>query len=252
MYDFLNKNKINYRKKVASRVLASANKIFMTYGIMAENLNQGYDPDYHKKVIEIHLPNLIDRKLPNNVNKDSNEVIATYAGLFYSDIRRPNEMLDILSKFPKEFTIQIFGVGCENTLKEKKSLFTESKLEIKGRIPFQECLNELSKSNILINLGNKITNQMPSKVFEYISFGKPILNFYNTTEDPSLKYFKDYPLCYSINVNHYNEDDINNAIKFCLQNKNKQLTFKESTQNLEYCVADNVGKLIFEQMKTDE
>ena len=57
-------------------------------------------------------------------------------------------------------------------------------------------------TDVLVNIGNLIINQIPSKIFEYISTGKPIINIYKTLKCPTLKYTKKYPLC----LNIYEED----------------------------------------------
>ena len=46
--------------------------------------------------------------------------------------------------------------------------------------------------------GNKVDNQVPSKIFDYISLGKPIINVYTSEKDPALEYLKQYPLALNI------------------------------------------------------
>ena len=237
-------SKINYRKKVAKKVLKKANHIFMVDGIVGENKKQCFNPEYHKKVTEIYIPMLKEVSLPK-IEKTTKKTNLVYAGLFYRDIRNPEKMLNILSRLSSECEIKLFGQGCEDIVDEKKKLFDKSTINLGGLISHEECLNEISKADFLINLGNSITNQMPSKVFEYISFGKPIINFYFTEEDMCLKVFKSYPLAFNINVNNYTEEDVKNLNKFIYENKGKLLNYKEATKNLEDYKVENIAEKIY-------
>lgn len=40
-------------------------------------------------------------------------------------------------------------------------------------------------ADYLLNIGNTVTNQLPSKVLEYISTGKPVINFYKSEDCPA-------------------------------------------------------------------
>ena len=242
----LDGSKVSKREKIAEKILSKADKLFVQEGIIQENLRQGFSPDYHNKVVEIALPNLIKRELKNNIEKTNKGVLLTYAGHLYADIRRPDEMLDIISKFDKKYTLQILGDGCEDIIDKKRSLFVNSKLVTKGKVSFDECLNELSKSNILVNIANTITNQMPSKVFEYISFGKPVINFYFSEDDLGLKYFKKYPLCFNLNVNNYDINDVEKLKEFCEKNAHKNISFEEATKSLQEYKSENICKKIYE------
>jgi hypothetical protein len=231
---------LKYRKKVAEKYFEFAEKIFVQRGIRDENMRKGYNPNYHNKIIDISLPNLKDRTKNNNLNNI--KINLTYAGYFYRDIRNPDQMLEMLSKLDDNYVINLVGDGCEDIVNSKS--FTKSQLKKFGKLSKDECDEILDNSNILINLSNTITNQLPSKVFEYIGFGKPIINFYFSENDTSLYYLKKYPLSFNINLNDINEKVIHELDKFCKKNKNRSLTFKESTQKLQDEVSERVVSLI--------
>lgn len=242
-----NCKKINKRKKIAENCLQFANKIFMQKGIKENNIKENYKPQYHKKVVDIYLPNLID-KTENSTKVNNGKINLTYAGIFYKDIRNPEKMLDILSSFDSRFKLVLVGSGCEDVVGSKKSLFKQCELVVLGRKQKNKCDELLKNSNILINLSNSIVNQVPSKVFEYIGLGKPIVNFYFTENDPSLNYFKKYDLCYNVNLNNYTEKDIEELKIWCLKNEKKQLTFEEATKNLDNERADVVCERIYKEI----
>ena len=238
-------NKINYRKKVACNILKDATHIFMLDGIMGENIKQGYLPKYHQKTTEIFIPVLSESNFILGEKSNKKTITMIYAGGFYRDIRNPSKMLDVLANL-NNIKIDLYGQGCEDIIEQKKDKFKNSELNLNGKLTHEECLKTISKSNILINLGNTITNQMPSKVFEYISFGKPIINFYFTEEDMCLKVFKKYPLVFNFNLNNYTEKDIAELKSFIEENKNKQLSFEEATKNLVEYRVESIAQKVYE------
>lgn len=245
----LKKNRIRNRKKVAIKVLEDADKIFMVRGIKEENIKQHFEPAYHSNVKVIELPNLVKPSsisLSEPKNRNSNEINLVYAGSFYKDIRNPSSMLDILSKLPNNMKITIMSTACEDIIERKRPLF-KGNLEILGQVEYNKCQQNLASADILINLGNTIPNQTPSKVFEYIALGRPIVNFYFNENDTSLYYFKKYPLALNINVNSYTDKDVKNIIDFCNKNKNTIFSYEEATKDLQDSLSTNVVQSIFNE-----
>lgn len=78
--------------------------------------------------------------------------------------------------------------------------------------------------DILVNIGNDCELQEPSKMFELLSTGLPILNFYYR-KDSQFEIIEKYPL--GINVRIDGEIGLELLESFCNNNKNKQLPFRE-------------------------
>lgn len=57
---------------------------------------------------------------------------------------------------------------------------------------YQAVLNLQQNADFLLNIGNKSSNQLPSKILEYISTGKPIINIYKNENCPTLNLLKGY------------------------------------------------------------
>lgn len=237
---------VKTRKKVAEKYFAKATKIFTAVGIVQENERRGYKPSFSNKIVEFSLPSLVDRTVKSQLNDEN--IKLTYAGIFYKKIRNPKEMLKILSQLGDEFEVDLMSQQCKNEIDEIKKQNPNFKLNDLGFLPREECLKKLQTSNVLINLGNTITNQTPSKVFEYIGTGKPVVNFYFDDNDTSLFYFKKYPLCFNINLNNYDNSVISELKEFCQKNKNTQLSFKEATKNLGDYTQDKVVKQIYSEI----
>ena len=63
-------------------------------------------------------------------------------------------------------------------------------------------------------------NQVASKVYDMIAFGKPILNFYQNENDISLEHMSKYPLCKSMPY-VVAQKTVDEICKFCKENKGK-------------------------------
>jgi len=52
-------------------------------------------------------------------------------------------------------------------------------------VPRQEALNKMADSiHCLLSIGNLNPNQLPSKIIEYLSTGKPVIHFAELENDP--------------------------------------------------------------------
>lgn len=241
--EILSKRKLSFRKKLAEKTLEKTNHIFMVDGILEGNIKKGFNPEYHKKTTEIFIPMLKKFDIEKSEKKSSKTTLC-YCGGFYKDIRNPERMLKILSGLDETVEIKWLGHGCEDIVKKELASFKNASFEIMGRVPHKKCVKEMVEADLLINLGNTVSNQMPSKIFEYIGMGKPIINFYFNDRDMCLPILEKYPLGLNINLNNSSKKDIDNLSKFIKENKGKQLSYEEATKNLEDYKIENVAEKI--------
>ena len=75
---------------------------------------------------------------------------------------------------------------------------TKCRIKIYGKMPYDFAKASMAKADVLVNIGNMSTNQIPSKIFQYMAQLKPVLNFYKIKEDTALPYLKKYPLAYNV------------------------------------------------------
>ena len=232
----LNKEK---RLELELETLKNADKVFLPPENFSENMQTKLSV-LENKYYPIDFP-LIKEKNNKTINSSSDEVNFVFTGTFYKDIRTPYVMLDFFKNIKFDYIINLYYISdddIENKLQVYQKEF-EDKLKLHRNKSKEECDKALEKANIIINIGNKISNQTPSKIFEYISLGKPILNFYSTKNDSSKKALDRYPLVLNI-FNDFNKQDILSFNQFCKKNRNKILTFKEATKN--YKTASEIAK----------
>lgn len=108
---------------------------------------------------------------------DKSEINCVYAGSFYHDMRNPKVMLDIFSRITdNRIKLHLYSTGYEEMV--EKYAAQSDVIIIHGRVS-QDVIKEVYReADILINIGNANADFIPSKTFEYIGTGKPIVNFY--------------------------------------------------------------------------
>lgn len=242
--DLDSKKGIPKRKRVSETILSKANKVFSLFGINEINTLNDYIPKYVNNVVEIPTLNLYDRHL---LSTKTNKVEIYYLGSFYKDIRNPERMLDILASLPSEYHIHFLSAGCSKIINEKIGKF-HGNFYMEPLVKSSQVNSVYENATVLINLSNKIGNYFPSKVFELISTGKPILNFYFNDNDPSQVYLKQYKNVCNINLFDSLQYNVKKIKCFVKKNNNVILSFNQSSRRLEEYKKENVLKFIDENL----
>ncbi|KAB2477479.1 glycosyltransferase [Bacillus cereus] len=183
-----------------------------------------------KKVRALSFP-LMAPLEPSNEKpfvKEDDKVHLLYAGTFYKDIRNPEYLLELFTNINDEkLILHLFSKGdCESIINKyvKKS---NGKIINHGAVPVNVVHSALQQADILVNIGNSVKEQLPSKIYEYISAGKPIVNLYQN----NLSYeniFKDYPSVLQINQDiPFTDATKEKFLLFCTENKGQDFEYNE-------------------------
>jgi hypothetical protein len=230
------------RKIVEMKTLSSSAKIITLPYIDSENSQKNFRTTYSNKTTKIYLPNLF---IPENIPTPSKTIYDfCYSGQFYG-IRHPGYMLEFL----KKYTIgkKILFVGCTFP---KDSLITLSELKNSNEVTNlswqKKDLNSIliKESKVLINISNNLPNQMPSKILEFISLNKPIINFYYRDDDPSFIYLNRYKLVFNVKV----ESELNDSLRLRFE-KFYSVIYQESHKKSESNFTDLDNSFIVSQIK---
>ena len=197
---------LRYKKFIENHWRKKVSGIINLHGVRLEHEQIGYDPYRGLPTLDTHLPNLaIPSELPARTQKqDGEKILLRFTGSFHPYIRRPETLLQILEKLDSDqFTAEFYGGACDYLKNNFSSL--PACVRLMGSVDEKACRTLTGTADILINVGNLTTDQFPSKVFEYIATGKPILNVYSEPNDPVLPYMQRYPC--ALNVRSADEID---------------------------------------------
>lgn len=188
---------INEYIKLENELYYSYDKIVTTPIIIDEARNK-YPEEVLNKMVPMEFPNVVPNVKKPEEYKD--KIRCVFTGSIYADFRDPTYTLRLFNALDQNVNLEIIG----KVKTEYRKSFEEYGAYYHGEKSLEETKQELILSDFLVNIGNKMTNQVPSKIFEYISYGKPIVNVCKNRECPTIPYLKKYPLA----LNLYEEDEI--------------------------------------------
>lgn len=156
--------------------------------------------EFQGKSYYLDIPALRFVNEKDNVNSQE-KITIVYAGAFYKKLRNPIKIINALkivcSKHPVKVLLYI-----NNIMQDEIRRITESQREsfyISGYIPEKELNEILMSSSILLSVGNKDSDFLPSKIFTYFGMNKPVIHYSFDTNDVALPYLQKYgnSLCVS-------------------------------------------------------
>lgn len=182
--------------EIETDVYAKADMVLVTEEIYKENHTNAFAP-YLYKTHPFRFGNFrcINRELQKDIFVQG-KINCVYVGSLLSEsIRSPRYFYHIINHMDDRFA---FHIVCNHLTEQNKAVFREivhktDNVYFHDSLPLDVCMGIISHADVLINLGNKSVNQTPSKVFDYIGTGKPIVNFYSLQDDTSKYYLENYP-----------------------------------------------------------
>ncbi|MFH1983060.1 MAG: glycosyltransferase [Pseudomonadota bacterium] len=131
--------------------------------------------------------------------RDPGKIVLLYVGTLYSGIRSPRFLLEVFDALPpprdgRRVELHFIGLvhDCHAAFQSYVKRIGKT-LFLHGEIAREAVAPVLREADILINIGNLTSYQLPSKLVEYVSLGKPILNLHKHPQDTSLSFLKGYP-----------------------------------------------------------
>ena len=124
-----------------------------------------------------------------------------YSGLLSGTQRDPRPIISLLNKtdYAERINILFFSMGANEVLAETQKIF-KGNIVIHDYIPLSELHTLYLHADYLLNISHVNPNMVPSKIFEYMSYGKPIISTFPSNGDAAQKYVDRYPegLCIDV------------------------------------------------------
>ena len=223
----------------------------ITTPILYRYICENYSESILKKSCAMEFPN-VDPGSADTCLKETGEYKCVYAGSIYALARNPKYTVDIFNLF-ENLDIKLHFVGTEEKqiYEYVKKGTVGERFVFHGRLPLEDARKKIEAAEILVNIGNIMTNQVPSKIFEYISACKPIVNICANSNCPSMEYLQKYPLAISVvegvgtPVEHAKEIE-----KFILENAGKSVDKEVVRAQFKECTADYCAKQMCQRVKS--
>lgn len=176
---------------------------------------------YKSKFCYVNFP-LIYR--PNGTNKTKNNpLLLVYAGTLYRELRNPQYLLSCLNSIKDKFEFKAVFLGggdCADIMRSAEQN-SRKKILYLGMQPHNIAADYIRNADILLSIGNKNSPMAPSKIYEYMSTGKPIIHIFTDQSDPCIAPLERYGN--ALLIKESKEIPIEKIIEF--MKNNEQLSF---------------------------
>ena len=230
------------RKKREEKYMEPAEKVLVAYPTDRDYLRAKVA--FADKLVSVEMPGVSVPKGTDPIgamdHPDQVPVIhslrAGFFGSMYREIRDPRPAIALFNEVAKDPEIDVRFAGRLEALSEEELFPKNGNIQYLGKLSGDDLAKAYAETDVLINIGNSVDNQMPSKIFEYISTGKPIINIYKSPECPTLKYLTRYPLALNLPEEDLKADLPNKAAEvqtFIKANKTNRVPAAEIQKTFE-------------------
>lgn len=152
----------------------------------------------------LSLPEAAERSgtAPGYTSPDTIDL--AYLGVLYPGIRPPDELLALFSAMHARqpgLRLHFFGdvQGCRQSFDRHAGLIGSAIL-LHGAIPRKRVAATMAAADVLVNIGNGTTHQLPSKLVEYLAAGRPVLNVARARQDTAADFLRDWPAALTVTI----------------------------------------------------
>ena len=176
---------------------------------------------FKEKFVYVDIP-LVTFKIEKPLNLVKKEIDIVYTGTLQKGIKDPSRALEILNSTNIK-NINVHFYGNTTNIKLYPERYDNLSIFIHKHVEYDQINGILQKSDFLLNIGSLNKNQIPSKIFEYISFGKPIISTFFINEEPSLPYLSKYKNVFLLDEKIKAEEIIGQLDEFIAHYQNREI-----------------------------
>lgn len=240
-YESLPKFKRWIKQVIEMFVFEKVEKIFLMEPIYISN-QQTKLKRYLPKMEVLHCCGLKQKDIIENQEK-----IFTYfnnflyCGYIQEEVRSTEFTFKTWNHLSEENALYLVGGGIEPP--NCKNIF------VINRVSPEEADSLLLKADFLVNIGNNYNDQVPSKLIDYFSTGKPIVCFQKSRLSLEVKYLRKYPLALIVFENEMSPKQAAHRIEmFCKEHKGERIKFQEIEAIFENFTPHYVAEQIYSSL----
>jgi hypothetical protein len=190
----------NRNTKLEAAIFAECDAVSVTTdGTAREYLTRFPQTESKLTVIGPLMPAITNPVTLNAPTENRTVRKLVFVGTLYQGLRSPEYLLKLfttLRRLPqhRDLELHIYGgvVGIANIFDGMGDLAANA-IFVHGQVTRERALEAMSDADLLVNIGNTSSIQLPSKVVEYVWLGRPILNIASQANDSSYEYLKGHP-----------------------------------------------------------
>lgn len=157
---------------------------------------------YAQKMTALNFPNI---KPPQQsaaqsvFSFDCDYTNVLFCGLLEDEYRSPKTFLQSVSQLiesGEKIRVYFLGTSTSRDMHTFCAKYPDNIIHHEA-VSFDRAFATMEKADFLLNLSNTLDNMVPSKIFDYFSMGKPVVNVQKIKNCPSREYFDRYPLSFT-------------------------------------------------------
>lgn len=263
--------KVGIKKYLTSRLVHLEKRLFDKAELIIHlNNNQKfYNKEkytkYADKSVYSDIPNLVRNTAQvgtGAIESIDNSVVANdqllmvYSGHLSKDYRSPTQLIELLKCISKERNVKclFFSRGdCEDELRTAEAE-TNGVIKRMGYVSQDELRKYLDRADFLLDIGNCLSGEdysVPSKIFGYMSEGKPIIHI-NGVNDSAIQYLEKYGLAINIGRETNIVEAAKDTVLFMDRNKDKRINFVDIAELFPQSTPEYTADLIIRQINKRE
>ena len=207
--------------------------------------------NWYKNAYFLDVPALCKTTSDKDFQKEeTDETVLCFIGTMCDGVRTPYALLQALSNI-SDLKIRLIIAGknyCEN-LQSYLNNSNNVTLDIRGEVPYDEAQKILRLADFPVNIGNVNPNLVPSKIFEYMSYGKPIISTYTSNADSSIPYLSKYPAVFLLDEQNKDTKAISASLKsFLTEHKKTSVPY----ESLEKQLYNNTPTALYDLLSSEK
>lgn len=222
---------ITRQRKVESWVARHADSLVSLYPLRAFHEKSGDVDEAKGKRHYLGIPSIIQPDV-NGESSYKGVIKEDMINVLYSGTIFQANYVEFLvhimneTKYAEQINLIFFSRGVSD------NVFSELRTRFKGTIhssdwiPHKELLELYSHVDFFVSFPG-LTTAIRSKVFEYMSYGKPLILLYDDAADVNVTTFSRYPACLSVDDCTLTEDKVNTMESYLDEYKGKNIPFEQ-------------------------
>lgn len=230
------------------KVLRNADRVIIMQSHKNHHETYSRKYPYYGKIKALDIP-LLRRAPAANTKKQDGGIHIAYVGTIQVAIRNPVYFLKIAKQLPDGVVLDIYGYIDHPEI--LKPYMDTQKILVHGAVSYQEAMTIQQNADFLLNIGNRNDCLIPSKIFEYMSFLKPIITTYSIPNEPSIPYLKRYAPCLMLEEDEtLLEENVKKTTEFIREytgrKADQEAVLREFSGNLPTSFADEIDRIFLE------
>lgn len=196
---------------------------------LRDHFEKSFDKYVLEKTVFLEHPLLV-KPAPSERAVDKKILRMCYTGSLVKKVREPDYLLDLLRaiKTPLPLRADFFVMGNAAHRIKTEEAIGSIRIINHGQVPKHVADAAVSDADILLNIGEVRGKQISSKIFEYLSSGKPIIHLAAVDDDVNTRILDKYPLAIClVNKPGKFEENLYRINKFLSNVKFETLSFAE-------------------------